>query len=152
MKMWLLSLMTVLGISSAAYADNAVGVVLGDPTGFSGRFSLDDSHSLETALAYSSGYFEGLHFHATYMWDKARAFKTQADPLYLYYGLGLRVISINRGKYDGDVAIAPRAPLGLLYNLENPDIEIFGELSMALDLTPRTDADIDAGVGVRVRF
>lgn len=135
-----------------AFADAAVGVVLGDPTGLSGRLGLDDKHSAEIALAYSSSHYEGLHIHATYLWDRARSFSTSEGPLEMYYGLGVRVITINKGSRDGETAVGPRAPLGLLYNFHNPDLEVFGELSVALDLVPKTDVDLDFGVGVRIRF
>lgn len=141
-----------LFLTPLAEADNAVGVVIGDPTGFSGRLGLDNNHSLAAAIAYTSGYYEGLYLHVSYLWDNARQFRTSVNPLELYYGLGLRVITIQRGRYDGDTAIGPRAPIGLLYNFNNPNIEVFGELSLALDFAPRSDVDLDAGVGARVRF
>lgn len=153
MKKWIgLLIVASCGFVSYAHADNAVGVVLGDPTGISGRMSLDSQHSLEGAFAYSSSSYEGLHLRATYLWDRARTFQTAADPLYMYYGLGLRVISISRGKYDGDIAFGPRAPIGVLYNIDNPNLELFAELSLAVDLVPKTDVDIDGGIGVRIRF
>ncbi|MFS4461088.1 hypothetical protein [Bdellovibrio sp. HCB2-146] len=148
----LLCSLALIFCSLNAHADAAVGVVIGDPTGLSGRVGLDGQHSLEGALAFSTGRYTGLHLHGTYLWDRARSWATSEGPLDLYYGLGVRVISINKGDYDGDVAIGPRAPLGLIFNLHNPNIEIFGELSLALDIAPRTDVDLDAGVGVRIRF
>lgn len=135
-----------------AHASSAIGAVIGDPTGLSARLGADGNHSYEAALAYSSGHYEGLHIHATYLWDRARQFSTQEGPIELYYGLGARIITINKGKYDGDIAIGPRAPLGLLYNFNNPDLEVFGEVSLAMDLAPKMDVDLDVGVGVRVRF
>ena len=152
MKHFVAAVLIFLGFNLQAKADNAVGAVLGDPSGLSARFGLDSFHSIEGALAYSVSGYKGFHMHATYLWDRARAFKTSGDPLYMYYGLGARFISINDGKYDGDLAIGPRAPLGLIYYFENPDLEVFGELSVALDVAPKTDVDLDVGIGVRVRF
>ncbi|WII71810.1 hypothetical protein QJS83_15200 [Bdellovibrio sp. 22V] len=147
-----LLLLSLLGIEHA-HATNALGVVLGDPTGVSGRMGLDNAHSLEGAVAFSLGKDEDLHLHATYLWDRARSFNVEGGgPLEMYYGLGVRLITFDGGKHDGEVAIGPRAPLGLLYNFNNPDIELFGEISVALDLTPETDVDLDLGIGVRVRF
>lgn len=135
-----------------ARADNAIGVVLGSPTGASGRFGLDGNHSLEGALAYAFGEYDGLEVHATYLWDHARSFGTKEGPIEMYYGLGARMIVINSGKHDGEVAVGPRAPIGLLYNFHNPNIEVFGELSATLDVVPKTDVDLGAGIGFRVRF
>ena len=152
-KLLVLTFVAGLGLlSSSALADTAVGVVIGDPTGISARVGLDAEHSFEGALAYSSSDYEGVHVHATYLWDKARVFKTQADPLYMYYGLGLRLIAISKGRYDGDLSVAPRAPLGLRYIFENPNVEVFAELALSLDLTPKTDVDLDGGIGGRIRF
>jgi hypothetical protein len=86
------------------------------------------------------------------LWDRARSFSTTEGPIDLYYGLGVRMIAVNRGSQDGKIAIGPRAPLGLIYNFNDPNVEIFGELSLALDLTPKTDVDLDVGIGVRIRF
>lgn len=148
----LIALISTSFFIQQAQATSAIGVVIGDPTGLSGRLGLDSGHSLEGAIASSSSRYEGLHIHATYLTDRARSFSTHEGPIDLYYGIGVRIININDGKYDGDTAIGPRAPLGLLYNFNNPDIEIFGELSLALDITPKTDVDLDIGIGVRFRF
>ncbi|QDK37524.1 hypothetical protein [Bdellovibrio sp. NC01] len=135
-----------------AHADNAIGVVLGSPTGASGRFGLNDGHSIEGAVAYAFGEWDGLEVHGTYLWDHARTFGTKEGPIEMYYGLGARLIMINSGKHDGEVAVGPRAPIGLLYNFHNPNIEVFAELSATLDIAPKTDVDLDAGIGFRVRF
>lgn len=135
-----------------AYAENALGIVIGDPTGLSGRMQLDSQHSLDGALAYTHGHYSGVHLHATYLWDKARVLKSNEGPIFVYYGLGGRIITIDNGKHDGEVALGARAPIGLLYNFTNPNIEIFGELSAALDVVPETNVDLDIGIGARIRF
>jgi len=134
------------------FASNAVGVIVGDPSGLSARFALDNEHSIDGALAYATGANSGFHIHGTYLWDRARTFPTDQDPIEMYYGLGARIISIDKGKYDGDVSFGPRAPIGLLYNFTNPNLEVFGEIAAVLDLTPKMTVDLDVGVGVRVRF
>lgn len=144
-------LLALLGLQPAR-ADNALGVVLGDPTGISGRFSVSPANSFEMAVAYSSSHYEGLHIHGTYLWDNARNFRTSASPLEMYYGLGVRLITINKGERDGSTAVGPRAPIGLLYKINNPNLEFFGEVSATVDITPKTDVDLDIGIGVRVRF
>lgn len=155
MKKHLVTLITFISpfvFFQPALATNSIGVVLGDPTGLSGRMGIDSKHSIEGALAFSSSKYEGMHIHGTYLWDRARSFSTHEGPIDLYYGLGARIISIHQGKYDGDTAIGARAPLGLLYNFNNPDLELFGEISLALDLTPKIDVDLDLGIGLRIRF
>ncbi|MBO9668757.1 MAG: hypothetical protein J7501_18300 [Bdellovibrio sp.] len=134
-------------------AENALGIVIGDPTGLSGRFGLDGDHSIEGALAYTSDHYRGMHIHGTYLWDRARTFNVQnSNPIYMYYGIGARIITINSGEHDGDVAIAARAPIGLLFKINNPNLEFFGELAAALNVTPNVDADLDIAIGCRIRF
>lgn len=138
--------------ADTVHAESAVGIVIGDPTGVSARTKLDAAHSLEGALAYSFGHYDGLEIHGTYLWDRARSFATTEGPIELYYGLGARAIFINSGKHDGEVAIGPRGPLGVLYNFHNPNIEVFAEVSATLNVVPSTDVDLDLGIGFRVRF
>lgn len=153
MKQILILAVFLIGVVSSAQAEVALGVVLGDPTGFSGRFSLDKSHSVSTALAFSSRRHERLHFNLNYLWDNARVFATSGGgPLGMYYGLGARLIAIDGGRHDGEVAFAPRAPLGLLYKFTNPNLEVFAELAVNLEVVPEMDVDLDAGIGVRIRF
>ncbi|MGE5085943.1 MAG: hypothetical protein ACM3MG_06540 [Bacillota bacterium] len=144
--------LTIL-IANSAHAENALGIVIGDPTGLSGRFNMDAEHSLEGALAITSEHYHGLHLHGTYLWDQARTFHLQnSHPVYMYYGLGARIISIDRGDHDGDIALAARAPIGLLIKINNPNLEFFGELAAALNVTPNVNADLDVGIGCRIRF
>lgn len=149
---FLLSCSFLFYSAAEAKEQMSVGAIIGDPTGLSGRYSLSSSNSVEGALAYSTGFYNGLHIHGTYLWDKARSFETTEGPIDMYYGLGARVIMVQRGKEDGKIAFGPRAPIGLMYNFSDPNIEVFGELSLALDLTPKTDVDLDVGFGARIRF
>lgn len=149
---FLLCCVVFLYQNAEAKEQMAVGAIIGDPTGLSGRYTLNSRHSVEGALAYSTGFYNGLHLHGTYIWDRARSFETTEGPIELYYGIGARLIMVSRGKEDGKIAFGPRAPIGLIYNFSDPNIEVFGELSLALDLTPKTDVDLDVGFGARIRF
>lgn len=143
----------VLLMTTAAYAEDfALGVILGDPSGLSGKMKLNGAHSMDGALAYSSGKHSGMQFHADYLWDRARSWSTTQGPLDMYYGLGGRLISYNDDKDKSQISIGPRGSLGLNFNINNPNIEFFGELAMILEVTPNMTADLDAGIGARIRF
>lgn len=144
--------MLLILIAQKSFADVALGAVLGDPSGLSARVGIDGQHSAEGALAYNSGTNSGLHFHLTYLRDNARSFATKEGPIELFYGLGFRLVSVDKGKYDGDTLFGPRAPLGLLYSFKDPQVEVFGEIAMTLDVVPRTDIDLDVGIGLRIKF
>jgi hypothetical protein len=70
----------------------------------------------------------------------------------MYYGLGGRLISYNDNEDRGKISLGPRGSLGLNFNINNPNIEFFGELAMILEVVPSIAADLDAGIGARIRF
>lgn len=147
------AIFAVFLMTSAAHAEDfAVGVILGDPSGLSAKMKYDGSHSLDGALAYSSGKHSGMQFHVDYLWDRARSWGTTQGPLDMYYGLGGRLISYNDDRDKSQISIGPRGSIGLSFNVHNPNIELFGELAMVLDVAPSISADLDAGVGARIRF
>ena len=150
MKAWII--LSVLLVSVMARAeDYAVGVILGDPTGLSVKMKLDDTNAVDGALAYSTGRYSGLQFHGDYLWDNARSWHTEQGPLAMYYGLGGRIVSYKKDDVN-EVSVGPRGSIGAHLNISNPNLEIFGELALILDVAPRMAADVDAGVGLRIRF
>lgn len=48
---FLIFIFSVLSFSIAK-ADNGIGIVLGDPTGLTGRLGLSDKNSIDAALAF----------------------------------------------------------------------------------------------------
>ncbi|MDD4974670.1 MAG: hypothetical protein PHY93_09995 [Bacteriovorax sp.] len=146
--------MAAILITQSVFAtEYQLGVVLGSPTGISAKASLDNKHSIDAALAYSLADELGLEFHADYLVEKAHSFATNAGaPFELYYGVGARVVSITKGHHEDDIAIGPRVPIGLTYQLGEPRIEFFGELALAFDIIPATNLDLEGGVGLRFRF
>jgi hypothetical protein len=153
MKKKLAVIATLLLIHNSYASEFQLGVVLGAPTGISSKVNLEKNRAFDMALAYSLADDLGLELHADYLVEKARSFSINGGgPLELYYGLGVRVVSITRGKHDGDTAFGPRAPVGLTYQINNPRIEFFGELALAFDIIPSTNMDLEGGIGVRYRF
>ncbi len=72
----------------------------------------------------------------------------------MYYGVGVRLLEYRRKDDDENhnLRVGVRLPIGIAYRTTNPDLEIFGELAAILDVAPRTDVTIDAGIGVRFIF
>jgi len=143
----------VMMMATAAHAEDfGLGVILGDPSGLSGKMKLNGNHSLDGALAYSTGKHHGLQLHSDYLWDRARSWGTTQGPLDMYYGLGGRLISYDDDKHESKMSLGPRGSLGLSFNINNPNIELFGELALILEVIPDVTADLDAGIGARIRF
>ncbi|WP_413291119.1 hypothetical protein [Bdellovibrio sp. HCB337] len=151
--MKMLAMLSLLLFTSLAHAEDfGVGIILGDPTGLSAKMKLDGSHSLDGALAFSSGKRTGAQFHADYLWDRARSWGTTQGPLDMYYGLGGRLVSYEDDDDKSKLSIGPRGSIGLNFNINNPNIEFFGEVAAILEIAPSMAADLDVGVGARVRF
>jgi hypothetical protein len=150
--------LTTMGMGSAALAAQTeadtfgLGFILGDPTGLSGKMKMDQRHSVDAALAYSSGRRNGLQLHGDYLWDRARSWGTTEGPIDMYYGLGGRFISYTNSDHKDEMSIGPRGSIGVAFNVNNPDLELFGELAAILEIAPSVGVDIDAGIGARIRF
>jgi len=143
MKVILAILFTLL--SQNSFSDEfQLGVVLGTPTGVSAKFGLENNRAIDMALAYSLADELGLEFHADYLIENAHSFATHSgSPFELYYGIGIRAVSIRRGEHADEDAFGPRAPIGLTYKIGKPRVEFFGELALAFDLVPRTNLDLE---------
>lgn len=155
MKLILVLTMLLIVQTSFAKEEYQLGVVLGSPTGISGKIGLGGNRSVDGVLAYSLADNRSLEFHADYLIENAHAFHINASsPLMLYFGIGARmaVIDHNHHRHDGDLALGPRAPIGLNYKIVNPNLEFFGELALCLDIVPETDASVEGGLGLRYRF
>ncbi len=136
--------------TSVSYAQNEAGVALGTATGFSGLLSTSSNRAIDIGLAYSTN--SVFNLYADYLITNARLIKAGQVPLNLYYGLGFRLQNINSGKNDGKTAIGPRAPVGLTYLLNNPDVTFFTEVAPVLDIIPETSVEVMLEVGARIRF
>lgn len=149
----ILSLCLLL-ISQIGFArEYQLGVVLGAPTGISGKMELEKNKAVDAVVAYSLEHDRALEIHSDYLIENAYSFNIKApSPLELYYGIGGRLIVIHGGSHDGDLAFGPRAPIGVNYKIVNPNVEFFGELALAFDVVPETSLYLEGGIGIRYRF
>ncbi|MNL08273.1 hypothetical protein D3C87_1289880 [compost metagenome] len=86
------------------------------------------------------------------------AFNIEHRPVNWYFGLGARMIDHDHDKHhdnsehEDGTYLGVRAPIGLRMNFDTVRVEIFTEVSLAMDVTPETDADVDFGIGARYYF
>jgi hypothetical protein len=139
-------------ISFAGHEPLLLGAILGDPTGASAKYDLSQTEVVDAALSWSMGSRTGVQIHGDYlkiMPGRVGAGDTDLD---LYYGIGARMIGIDRDEHKGKISFGPRAPIGLKLELKDPTVEFFGEAAAILDLVPSTAFDLDLGIGARYRF
>ncbi|MGC9512282.1 MAG: hypothetical protein ACP5D8_01445 [Fidelibacterota bacterium] len=92
-----------------------LGIILGEPTGLSGKMWMGGNTAVDAAAAWSFGDNGALHLHADYLFHKDDLLEFAS----LYYGLGAKV------KLMDDVQVGIRVPVGLVHELESAPIEIF---------------------------
>jgi hypothetical protein len=123
-----------------------IGVILGEPTGISFKFWNSSNTAIDAAAAWSFKKEEKLHLHMDYLFHNFKLFKARHGKLPLYYGIGCRV------KFEEETRVGVRFPVGICYILRETPIDIFFEIAPLLDLTPETDFNFNASIGVRYFF
>jgi hypothetical protein len=123
-----------------------LGVIVGEPTGVSGKMELADGTALDAAAAWSFSGRDKLSLHADKLWYRHDVFKVKTGRMPLYYGVGARL------KLEDKSKVGVRMPVGAQYYLPDSKLTFFGELAPILDLAPDTDLEFSAAIGLRVVF
>ena len=146
-----LLLTTVLSCSNAMGQDHnfGLGVIIGEPTGISGKYWSGQTTAIDGAIAWSLGKHGRLHLHADYLLHNFSLIKVENGQVPVYYGIGGR---IKLGDDERDDKIGVRIPVGLAYIFADGRLDAFLEIGPVLDLVPETDLDLCAGLGIRFLF
>jgi hypothetical protein len=123
-----------------------MGIIIGEPTGVSGKMWTSSDNALDAGLAYSFRRKGYVHIHADYLWHFPNAFQN-SESLVPYAGLGGRLAT---GRGEG--IFGARFVGGLAWYPRNAPFELFVEFVPILDLAPATEMSGNAGVGVRFIF
>ncbi len=122
-----------------------VGVILGEPTGFSAKTWLSSYDALDAGLAWSITY-GWFHIHADYLRHSFGLIEVEEGQLPLYYGVGAKI------GFGSDIFIGARVPVGLNYLFDGIPLDIFIEIVPGLAIIPDTKFDMGGGIGVRYWF
>ena len=142
-----LSIALFVATAAAAHADAGLGIVLGQPTGISGRMDTSATTAFDAALAWRMGNSKYVIVHADHLWIKPKLVGPSSINADLYYGVGA-ILSLP----ESDVGGALRLPVGVSRKFKDPDLELFAELAIAFLVIPDTDFDVVGGVGLRWWF
>lgn len=124
-----------------------LGILLGAPTGLSGKLWVGPVGAIDAALAWSFVENDYLHIHADYLWHYTKFMIKSPGEFLPYLGVG-GVITVG----DDNVYVGVRVPLGISYVFEKVPLDIFLEIAPVLELIPRTDMDLNGGIGLRYMF
>jgi hypothetical protein len=153
MKIYLTLVILLFVQTTFSREEMQLGVILGAPTGISAKLSLGNNRAIDMAFANSLDKNLGLELTADYLIDKARSYQIDApSPLDLYFGIGARISIVEHGAHNGKLSIGPRTPIGVSYNFTNPNLQIFSELALILDVIPYSNIDLEGALGARYRF
>jgi len=123
-----------------------LGIILGQPTGVSGKLWTNAENAFDFGAAWS---FQGdghLLLQADYVWHMFRLISVSEGKLPFYVGVGGEVTFANK------TGIGVRVPVGLDYMFAKAPVDIFLEIVPILELAPETDFDLAGGIGVRYWF
>lgn len=143
----------ILAMAGAARAGEfAAGVMIGEPSGLSGRWQLDKAHSLDAGLAWSLSGDTDLQLHSDYLFHNSALLQESglAGRSDLYYGLGGR-LRLREGSGSKD-RMGVRLPLGVLWQPPEVPFELFVEIVPVLDLVPSSKAALNGALGLRWRI
>lgn len=141
-------LIGILSGDVAAQENNfGAGIILGEPTGLSAKLWVDSVKAFSGALAWSFVDESSLQLHLDYLEHRFNLTDVEKGRLPFYYGIGGRI----KLEKD-DTRMGMRLPLGVDYIMENVKLDFFFEIVPIMDLTPKTEFDMNVAVGFHYAF
>lgn len=137
-------------VAAQRQGDQGVGVMLGNPSGFSYKIFLDERFGLDAALGVAQGEPDAhvtLLIHDFDILKRSPAFRDFNGDSALYVGFGPRSLFD-----DDDTEFGLRVVAGMSMFPSASPWEFFGELAPVLRLTPNSGTDFDFAVGLRYYF
>lgn len=133
-----------------------LGFMVGDPLGLAGKYYLTPS----TAVDFGFGVIrligdDAIHVHADFLWHPAVVAETPPFILPIYFGLGGRMASIDRGRDDIDddeFALGLRVPGGIMMDFNEVPLDVFLEMAFVLDFVSEGDISPGFNVALGVRY
>ena len=149
-RMFILGIWLILTAAGDVHSQGrgfGLGVILGEPTGFSMKGWIDPDAAIDAGLAWSFLHESTFHVHVDYLRHAFHAV-TDSGNAPAYYGIGGRI----KTGGAGDDRVGVRIVGGLDYFIPKTTIDLFGEIAPILDVAPSTRLEINVGIGARYFF
>ncbi len=142
-----------------------LGFQVGDPTAIVGKYFLSNENAIDFGFGYwglghcsdrgkrsfSCDGYHRLSVHGDFLWQY-NIVRGGSAGLDWHIGPGARIYFGN-DRYDDRTWLEARMPLGLDLTFQKPSfLEVFFEIVPGFFITPFTDFDISAAIGVRFYF
>jgi hypothetical protein len=150
--------------SSSLSGENKIGagIIIGSPTGLTGKLWLDSRDAIDLGLAFAFNHYFMLYsdylVHYPGAFGAQNKFVAQLSP---YFGIGGLIVVTSddrtnddgfQGKSRGSVGLGARVPLGIEWRPANPSVGVFVEVVPGVSIIPETTAILQAGLGIRYYF
>ncbi|MBS4015078.1 MAG: hypothetical protein KGZ86_01380 [Candidatus Latescibacteria bacterium] len=149
----ILSVILLYSNTAAEGGNLGLGIIIGEPTGFSAKLWATDNTAFDGAVAWSlignpgeRNFNTVLHVHADYLLHNFSLLEVEAGQLPFYYGVGGRI------KFQNKSRVGVRVPVGLAYIFEGKHVDLFLEIVPLFDIIPATEFGINSAIGVRYFF
>jgi hypothetical protein len=147
---------TITNPASNANGGNAgrfgAGIILGEPTGISLKYWLDDTLAFDGAIGASfnddGDNDSSFYLHSDLLWHNFQLIPVSKGRLPIYFGVG----GLVRFRDDEDNQVGVRVPVGLSYIFEDAPLDVFVEIAPAIDFAPDVRGEVTGGIGVRFWF
>lgn len=146
----LVSCLPFLALPAASRAADGfgLGIMVGEPTGLSGKLWLGSRSAVDMGVAWSFEGPDALHLHSDYLAHNFNLIRVDKGALALHYGAGAH-LKIDDG--DDDV-FGLRIPVGLTYHFAGAPMDVFLEVVPVMDIVPDMDFEPGGALGVRYFF
>lgn len=124
------------------------GIMIGEPTGFSAKYWLNETNALDFGLAYSFVRKDNaVSLHADYLYHAFDLIKS-SERIPVYYGFGARLRIVEKE----DTGLGARGVIGVAWLSSQVPVDVFIELVPVFNLFPSTSLNLDAAIGARFYF
>lgn len=131
------------------------GLIVGEPTGVSGKYYLSDDRAIDMAIG-GAIIGRGIQVHADFLWHPWLLDQKESFALPVYLGVGGRILNHDGGGDEDDhLRIGVRAPVGILFDFTRIPLDVFAEVAGVLDYRTSDGPfalDINGGIGARYYF
>lgn len=125
------------------------GIIIGEPTGVSLKYWLNDTLAVDGAAGWSFHDNSEFYLHGDLLAHNFDLIPVSKGKLPVYLGGG--VFARFRDEHH-DNQIGVRVPVGISYMFADLPVDVFAEVAPGIDLAPSTRFDLMGGVGIRYWF
>jgi hypothetical protein len=143
-------IMTVFFFSGVTMAEEqfGLGVMVGQPSGVSGKYFIDKYNALDAGFGWSLDSDHDFHIHADYLYHFYSFIDSGTGETPIYLGVGARAVF----RDDKDNKAGFRFPLGVEHLFKSAPFDVFAEIVPIFNVSPDTEFDLEGVVGARFYF